>query len=117
MEKCPTCNGEGGFYQKCICDNGTVISKCSACEQGWIDPCYSCLGKGGDSIPCPAGACQNCNFTGSIILNCPQCNNLKKIKCNKCQDGYITSICELCNGKGSIWKECRPCNGTGEIIA
>jgi len=115
-DTCPDCNGAGGHYVKCVCDNGTVRTTCGRCGGTGSITCPNCHGQCGP-MPCPicnGAGCQTCNYTGQLVRNCPTCGNRKTIPCPDCGGkGYISSTCSQCGGKGQVWKPCDKCGGRG----
>lgn len=106
--------------------------KCATCDGAKQVKCFSCGGKIGAQVPCPACpdggfACPGCQGTGT--LQCPACggagkagvDSLKclvcagggKLDCLLCDKGRIK--CVRCKGTGKVALECPTCGRTGHL--
>lgn len=123
---CEDCNGKGAYkIWYCLTCKACGILQCSWCHgngtfgyESVKVSCPKCYGKKEYLCPvCERGP--KGNVRGPLgKVTCTMCNDVKKIKCNKCDiNGMVwisqAKLCSHCNGFKQ--KICRDCNGIGTV--
>ena len=123
---CPTCNGDGGWYEDCsTCGGtGTITSStsCPYCTNGTVS--YTCPSDTSPEYPYGPGQpiYDGCGGDGYFVKWCRTCWGNKTVDgktCTTCNgSGYAdppTVECTRCNGTGTVTESCQNCGGDGNV--
>ncbi|GEM_PF-1746659 len=106
--KCSTCNGQKQV--KCFSCDGKTGSQvaCPACPDGGF-PCPGCQGAG--TLMCIS--CGGGGKAGGDQLKCCTCGGGGKLDCLLCDKGNVP--CTRCKGSGKVSMECPTCAKSGHL--